>query len=102
MSAGVILESATTLVRTGLLRPEDPRTFVRAAQATRRWDRSPAGGGAADALPYGDEVCLVDDAGELSFNELHSHTNQLANVLAGLGIGPGNQIGILCRDHRYF
>jgi fatty-acyl-CoA synthase len=102
MSAAIVWESASTLVRSGLLRPEDPRTFVAAAKAQRKWDRSPAGGIAANAIRYGDEICLVDEAGEMSFNELHERTNRLANALAGAGIGAGDQIGILCRDHRYF
>src|SRR4051794_5662990 len=102
VQGGIVAECAATMVRTGLLRPEHPRVFVRAAKAQRKWDRTPAGGVAANAERYGDDVCIVDEAGTVSHAGLHDRTNRLANALAGLGVGPGNQIGVLCRDHRYF
>ena len=98
----LIVENAATLVRTGLLRPEHPRKFIGAAKAQRKWDRTPAGGVASNAVRHGDKVCLVDEAGTVSHAELHDHTNRLANALAASGVRAGDGVGVLCRDHRYF
>ncbi|HEY2636450.1 MAG TPA: AMP-binding protein, partial [Solirubrobacteraceae bacterium] len=101
-TARTAADTATVLVRTGLLHPEPPGRFLRAARASHRWGRTPGGVVAANAIRHGDRPCLIDDAGAVSHVELHDRTNRLANALAGLGLGPGDGIGLLCRDHRHF
>jgi fatty-acyl-CoA synthase len=54
------------------------------------------------ALRHGDRVGLVDELGELSFNELDARSNALVNAWRSRGIGPGAGIGILARNHRGF
>jgi fatty-acyl-CoA synthase len=45
---------------------------------------------------------LIDERGALSFERVHRRTNALAHAFAGMGIGPGDGIGIMCRNHRGF
>ena len=33
---------------------------------------------------------------------MHRRTNALAHAFAGMGIGPGDGVGIMCRNHRGF
>ena len=45
---------------------------------------------------------LVDEIGTLTFGEIHERSNALARALADLGIGEGDSIAVMCRNHRYF
>ncbi len=47
-----------------------------------------------------DRTAIVDDRGELSFGALDRQSNALARGLAATGIGPGQTVGVLCREHR--
>lgn len=96
------VDGARVLLRTGLVRVEPPRVFLRTVRASRRWDRTPAGAVAVNAERHGDRVALIDEEGPLSHVELHDRTNRLANAFAAMGIGPGDRVGLLARDHRGF
>ena len=39
-------------------------------------------------------VAVVYEEGELTYQELNRRSNQLAHYLAGLGVGPGDRVGI--------
>jgi acyl-CoA synthetase (AMP-forming)/AMP-acid ligase II len=82
-----------------LLRPDKAAkigaTFV-------RWGASPATGIAAAAIHHPDETALIDERGSLSFDELHRRSNALAHAFARIGIGCGDGVGIMCRNHRGF
>ncbi|MGH3101552.1 MAG: AMP-binding protein, partial [Thermoleophilia bacterium] len=54
------------------------------------------------ATRYPDEVAIVDEAGTLTFKQVHERTNALAHALADEGIGPGDGVAIMCRNHRGF
>ena len=46
---------------------------------------------------------LVDEAGELTFAEVHPRSNALARALAGpRASGPGDGVAIMARNHRGF
>jgi acyl-CoA synthetase (AMP-forming)/AMP-acid ligase II len=45
---------------------------------------------------------IIDERGSLSFERVHRRSNALAHAFAGMGIGPGDGIGIMCRNHRGF
>jgi acyl-CoA synthetase (AMP-forming)/AMP-acid ligase II len=96
------IRTAWALARTGMLRPQRPDKLVRALGALRRWGPTPAAGYTASAIRYPDELAIIDDLGMVTFSELHRRTNSLARGLAGAGIGPGDGIAIMCRNHRYF
>ena len=54
------------------------------------------------AIHYPHEIAIVDERGALSLERLHRRTNALAHSFAAMGIGPGDGVGIMCRNHRGF
>src|SRR5215218_1820019 len=83
----------------GLLRPDHAArigaTFV-------RWGASPALGTAVAAIKTPDHVAIVDERGSLTFEQLQRRSNQLARAFQEMGIGYGDGLGIMCRNHRGF
>ena len=67
-----------------------------------KWGTGPAGGFAAMAILDPGRTALVDELGELTFGELHDRSNRLADSLRARGVGPGDGIAIMCRNHRGF
>ena len=49
-----------------------------------------------------DGLALIDERGALSFGDLDSRTNALANEWRRLGLGPRASVAILARNHRGF
>jgi acyl-CoA synthetase (AMP-forming)/AMP-acid ligase II len=86
----------------GILGPSRPDRTAKVVTTFLRWGASPATGVATAAHKYPHETMLIDERGSLSFERVHRRTNALANALAEMGIGPGDGIGIMCRNHRGF
>jgi fatty-acyl-CoA synthase len=93
---------ARTLLATGMLKPTRPDRALRSAAALRRWGPTPAAAYAGAAIRYPDRAALVDDRGTLTFAEVQRRTNALAAELARAGIGEGDGVAIMCRNHRGF
>jgi acyl-CoA synthetase (AMP-forming)/AMP-acid ligase II len=83
----------------GLVRPDKA---AKVATIFLRWGASPATGVATAAHKYPHEPMLIDERGSLSFERVHLRSNALAHAFAAMGIGPGDGIGIMCRNHRGF
>jgi fatty-acyl-CoA synthase len=96
------LHTFYALTRAGFVRPESPGTLARLVQILVRWGASPAAATAASATRYPDETGLVDELGELTFREIHERSNALAHALSDRGVGEGDGVAILARNHRYF
>ncbi len=96
------LHSIRTLTEAGLVRVDRPDRTLRALLAVQRWGFTPAAGYAAAAARYPDEDAIIDELGHLSFSEVHARTDRLANALSDDGLGEGDSIAIMCRNHRYF
>jgi acyl-CoA synthetase (AMP-forming)/AMP-acid ligase II len=96
------LFTAKTLVEAGILRPSRPDHIVGAVRALLRFGPTPAGGYTASFERYPDEVAIIDELGTLTFREVHERTNALAHALQAAGIGVGDSIGLMCRNHRGF
>ena len=86
----------------GVLGLHRPDKSVKVVSAFLRWGASPALGITTAAIHYPHEIAIVDERGSLSFERLHRRTNALASSFAAMGIGPGDGIGIMCRNHRGF
>jgi fatty-acyl-CoA synthase len=100
--AGDTLWALGVLQRAGVVRPMRPDKALRLAERYVRLGTSPALGSAATALTRPDELAIVDEIGTLTFRETHERSNALARALAARGVGVGDGVGILCRNHRYF
>jgi acyl-CoA synthetase (AMP-forming)/AMP-acid ligase II len=99
---GTKLFTARTLAAAGVLHPGRPDHVLGAVLALLRFGPTPAGGYGASAQRYGDEVALIDELGTLTFREVDERTNALAHGLAADGIGEGDSVGLMCRNHRGF
>jgi acyl-CoA synthetase (AMP-forming)/AMP-acid ligase II len=94
--------TARTLAGAGVLHPGRPDHVLGAVRALLRFGPTPAGGYTASAQRYGGEVGLIDELGTLTFREIHERTNALAHALAAEGVGEGDGVGLMCRNHRGF
>jgi fatty-acyl-CoA synthase len=101
-SASDLAFEARVLHEVGILGPSRPDRTAKVAATFLRWGASPATGVATSAHKYPHETMLIDERGSLSFERVHHRTNALASSFAEMGIGPGDGIGIMCRNHRGF
>ncbi len=86
----------------GVVEPMRPDKALKIGSAFLRWGASPALGITTAAIHHPHEVAIVDERGSLSFERLHRRTNALAHSFAEMGIGYGDGVGIMCRNHRGF
>jgi acyl-CoA synthetase (AMP-forming)/AMP-acid ligase II len=91
-----------TLAEVGIVRPIRPDKLARMAAAYVKWGPSPALGYTLGALRHPDRTAIVDELGTLTFREVDRRSNALANAFAEQGIGAGDGVAILCRNHRGF
>ncbi|MGH3345662.1 MAG: AMP-binding protein, partial [Nocardioides sp.] len=100
------LSNAATTVRVlggaGVVRPLSPRKLAGLARVLKDWGTGPAGGFATLAVTDPDRIGLVDELGELTFGEIHRRSNALARGLRELGVGEGDSVAVMCRNHRGF
>jgi acyl-CoA synthetase (AMP-forming)/AMP-acid ligase II len=93
---------ARVLHEAGVIGLSRPDTVAKVATTFLRWGASPATGVATAAHKYPHETMLIDERGSLSFERVHRRTNALAHSLAAMGVGCGDGVGIMCRNHRGF
>jgi fatty-acyl-CoA synthase len=90
------------IVESGLLGPTMPDRLVKAGIALWRFGPTPAAACVASAARYPDELAVIDERGRLTFAELHARTNALAHALSDQGVNEGDNVALLCRNHRGF
>jgi fatty-acyl-CoA synthase len=83
----------------GLVRPD---VAAKIGYTYLRWGASPVTGIAGGAIHYPHETAIIDERGSLTFEQVHRRTNALAHAFEQMGIGFGDGIGIMCRNHRGF
>jgi fatty-acyl-CoA synthase len=88
-----------TIGRSGIIGAERPDHLVRIRRATKRYGVMGAGI-TMGAIRYGNRTALVDELGNLTFDEMDSRSNALANGLLARGVTPHGAVGFLCRNHR--
>jgi fatty-acyl-CoA synthase len=96
------LEAVRVFGRAGLIAPMRPDRAARALHELWRFGSTPAAGYAASAARTPDAIAVIDERGELSFADIHRRTNALAHAFSDAGIGEGDGVAIMCRDHRGF
>jgi fatty-acyl-CoA synthase len=96
------LEVARTFIETGMLRPSRPDRTLRSIAALKRWGPTPAASYTGTAARYPNSIAIVDERGTLTFSEVHQRTNALAHELRNAGVGEGDGVAIMCRNHRGF
>ena len=83
----------------GLLRPDKA---AKIGATFLRWGASPATGVTTAAIHHPHEIAIADERGSLTWERLHLRSNALADSFARMGIGPGDGVGVMCRNHRGF
>jgi fatty-acyl-CoA synthase len=86
----------------GIVAPMRPDKAAKIGGTYLRWGASPATGVTTAAIHHPHELAIVDERGALSWERLHRRSNALAHSFAAMGIGPGDGVGIMCRNHRGF
>ena len=90
------------LVEAGIVAPMRPSELLAVGSALRSWGASPAAGITTSAIRRGDDVGVIDERGSVTFEELDHNSNALARSLRGEGVGAGDSVAIMCRNHRGF
>jgi acyl-CoA synthetase (AMP-forming)/AMP-acid ligase II len=93
---------AKVLREAGILAPMRPDKALKIGGTFLRWGASPATGVTTAAVHHPHELAIVDERGALSWERLHRRSNALAHALAEMGIGHGDGVGVMCRNHRGF
>ena len=104
-SLGLVAQAPTmlrVLVTAGILRPYAPHKLAQLGATLLKWGVGPAGGFAAMAVLVPERTAVVDELGQLTYAEVHERSNRLADSLRSRGVGPGDGIAIMCRNHRGF
>src|SRR5215207_7233100 len=96
------LGGAKVLIDAGVIRPMRPDRLWGVLRTLQRWGRSPAAGAISLAERFPEDTMIVDELGTLTHTEVDTRTNALAHALSDQGIGEGDAVGIMCRNHRGF
>ncbi|MDE3202809.1 MAG: AMP-binding protein [Acidobacteriota bacterium] len=88
-----------TLTSSGLVGPERPDRLWSMLRALRRY--GPVGAAVTvAAIRHAGRAALIDELGTLTGADLEQRSNAVANALRARGVGPGDGVGVLCRNHR--
>jgi fatty-acyl-CoA synthase len=90
------------MATSGVIRPYHPRKLLGVARTVHDWGIGFAGGIGALAIRSPEDVGLIDELGELTWAEIDDRSTRLAHGLRDLGVGEGDSVAVLCRNHRYF
>ncbi len=94
--------AAKVLVQSGVVRPLLPSQLITIGRVLAAWGTGPAGGFHTLAVRDPDRDGLVDELGTLTFDQMHCRSNALARALAERGVGEGDAVAVMCRNHRGF
>jgi acyl-CoA synthetase (AMP-forming)/AMP-acid ligase II len=97
-----LLFEGRVLREAGIVAPMRPDKAVRVGSTFLRWGASPATGVAIAAIEHPHEIAILDERGSLTWQRLHRRSNALAHAFHAMGIGPGDGIGVMARNHRGF
>lgn len=90
---------ARQMVATGVVLPVRLDRSLKQLRSLAKWGFNLAGGYAAGAAYAPDRIAIIDDRGTRSFADMHERTNALAGAMAAHGLGPGDAVGLLARNH---
>lgn len=97
-----LAEGAVPLFKAGVFSVMTPRAARKSLVSLYRWGFGNTAlialGAARD--PY--HTAIIDDAGSITYGELHDQTNKLAQALYRTGVRERDKIGMLSRNHRGF
>lgn len=92
----------SVLTKAGVVRPHGPRALAGVVRGLKDWGVGLAGGFVSTAARFPDRVGIIDERGPLTFGEIDRRGNALADALSGRGVGSGDSVAVLVRNHRGF
>lgn len=95
------VRALAVLTRSGVVAPVRPDRLARMAVGALRFGITLTAGYAAGAARHPGRTAIVDDLGRLTYAEVDRRSTALARALAGRGVGAGDRLGVLCRNHRW-
>jgi acyl-CoA synthetase (AMP-forming)/AMP-acid ligase II len=101
-SASDLAFEAKVMHEAGIVGLSRPDRAARSLTTLVRWGASPATGITTAAIKHPEATAIVDERGSLTFEQVHRRSNALAHGLAKMGIGFGDGVGVMCRNHRGF
>ncbi|OCB41308.1 acyl-CoA synthetase [Mycobacterium malmoense] len=99
---GVVGTAARALLRSRLLAPPSPLATLRLLREARRGGTNPYTLLAVTAARWPDRAAIVDDDGVWDYRRLRAVTDAVARRLSSHGAGPGDAVGVMCRNGRGF
>jgi acyl-CoA synthetase (AMP-forming)/AMP-acid ligase II len=101
-AATAVGASASVIGRSGLLGPYPPWRLAAAGAAVRRYGVRLGAVYAIGAALHGERIAAEDEQGASTFAEMEARTSTVAAALADSGIRAGDEVAVLCRNHRGF
>lgn len=102
MNLGTLIDEAVyakALLGSGAVRPLRPAGLLYSANSLRRYGLLGGSIGLAAArTPH--RTAIIDELGTLTFREVDERSNALANAWRERGLGAGEGVAILVRNHR--
>ena len=97
-----LAEGTLPLFKSGVLGAMGPVAMGKALKSIVQWSFTPAGLLALGAARDYHHTAVIDDAGSITYGELHNQTSKLAEALYRTGVRERQRIGMLSRNHRGF
>jgi len=88
------------VARSGIIAPIRPDRLAKVAAAWVRWDFTPSALLAISARRGPDRLAVIDESGELTYDQLERDVTALARALQQRAVGARSRVGVLCRNHR--
>ena len=102
MTDGLVATGCRALLRSRLLIPPGPPALLRLGREVVRGGTNLVTLLGMGAARWPNRAALIDDEGAISYRELRSRTETLADELHRRGVGSGHAVGVLCRNGRGF
>jgi acyl-CoA synthetase (AMP-forming)/AMP-acid ligase II len=90
---------ARILTKAGVIAAGRPDRVARQLSALSKWGATVAGGYSAATARVPEEDAITDELGSLSFGDVDTRTDRLANALARYGVRQGRRVALMCRNH---
>ncbi|EFQ82530.1 AMP-binding enzyme [Aeromicrobium marinum DSM 15272] len=85
----------------GLLSVQPPHRLVKAGVKLATWGPGFPAAVLAAAARHPQQLAIIDDAGELTWKQLSEEINRTTQGLKDRGVGVGDSVAVLCRNHRH-
>jgi acyl-CoA synthetase (AMP-forming)/AMP-acid ligase II/uncharacterized protein YndB with AHSA1/START domain len=93
------LAIARILTKAGVISPGRPDRIAKQLSALQKWGATMAGGYASAAARVPREDAIADELGTLTFGDIATRTDRLANALTEYGVRQGRRVALMCRNH---